>query len=209
MPFAKDVYQEGGLNFPCVRIKRAYSDVGDIIRMCRRRIRVPDVWYGDYLASLGAARIGERRLVALIDKCGMEAIERFVEAWFEYSERRMLHAIGELPAGRIVTEGRHDALPGLPDGIPVRVIIDVKPQEGMIEVDLRENIDCVPAGVNLSETCATAGALIGVLNCVDASVPRNAGSFRRIKIHLRENCVVGIPRFPLSTSMATSTSPIG
>lgn len=204
MPFAKDVYQEGGLNFPCVRIQRGYTDVGDIIRMCRRRIRVPEVWYGDYLASLGAARIGERRLRALVEKCGIETIERFVEAWFEYSERRMLHAISALPAGRIVTEGRHDALPGLPDGIPVRVIVDVKPKEGFIEVDLRENIDCVPAGVNLSETCATAAALIGVLNCVDASVPRNAGSFRRIKIHLRENCVVGIPRFPMSTSMATS-----
>lgn len=204
MPFAKDVYQEGGLNFPCVRIQRGYSDVGDIIRMCQRRIRVPNVWYGDYLASLGAARIGERRLRALVEKCGIETIERFVEEWFEYSERRMLHAISALPAGRIVAEGRHDALPGLPAGIPVRVIVEVKPKEGIIEVDLRENIDCVPAGVNLSETCATAGALIGVLNCVDASVPRNAGSFRRIRIHLRENCVVGIPRFPFSTSMATS-----
>ena len=27
-----------------------------------RRIRVPDQWYGDYLATVGAARIGERRL---------------------------------------------------------------------------------------------------------------------------------------------------
>jgi N-methylhydantoinase B len=204
MPFAKDVYQEGGLNFPCVRIQRGYTDVGDIIRMCRRRIRVPDIWYGDYLASLGAARIGERRLRALVDRCGTDSIERFIEAWFEYSERRMLHAISVLPAGRIVAEGRHDALPGLPNGIPVRVIVEVRPHEGIIEVDLRDNIDCVPAGVNLSETCATAGALIGVLNCVDPSVPRNAGSFRRIQIHLRDNCVVGIPRFPLSTSMATS-----
>jgi N-methylhydantoinase B len=43
-----------------------------------------------------------------------------------------------------------------------------------------------------------------VLNCIDPSVPRNEGSFRRIRILLRENCVVGIPRFPASTSMATS-----
>ena len=204
MPFAKDVYQEGGLNFPCVRIQRAYRDVDDIIRMCRRRIRVPDVWYGDYLASLGAARIGERRLRSLVEKYGVETIEHFVEGWLEYSERRMTHAIRALPAGKLVAEGRHDALPGLPNGIPVRVVIEVKPQDGLIEVDLRDNIDCVPVGVNLSQTCATAGALIGVLNCIDPSVPRNDGSFRRIRIHLRENCVVGIPRFPKSTSMATS-----
>ena len=66
MPFAKDVYQEGGLNFPCVRIQRDFKDVEDIIRMCRRRIRVPEVWYGDYLAAMGAARIGERRLKTLV-----------------------------------------------------------------------------------------------------------------------------------------------
>jgi N-methylhydantoinase B len=204
MPFAKDVYQEGGLNFPCVRIQRRYEDVGDIIRMCRTRIRVPEVWYGDYLAALGAARIGERRLKTLVEKYGVDTIAAFVSNWLDYSERRMTHAIRALPAGRMVAGGRHDALPGLPDGIPVNVIVHVKPDEGRIEVDLRDNIDCVPVGVNLSQTCATAGALIGVLNCIDATVPRNEGSFRRISVLLRENCVVGIPRFPASTSMATS-----
>ena len=204
MPFAKDVYQERGLNFPCVRIQRNFQDVGDIIRMCRMRIRVPDVWYGDYLAALGAARIGERRLIALAEKYGVDTIAAFVREWLDYSERRMTHAIRALPAGKLTAEGRHDALPGLPDGIPVKVSIEVRPDDGMIEVDLRDNIDCVPVGVNLSQTCATAGALIGVLNCIDPSVPRNEGSFRRVRVLLRENCVVGIPRFPASTSMATS-----
>ena len=204
MPFARDVYQEGGLNFPCVRIQRGYQDVDDIIRMCRRRIRVPEVWYGDYLAALGAARIGERRLIELVGRYGADTIADFVREWLDYSERRMTHAIRALPAGRLQAEGRHDQLPGLPDGVPVKVSIEVKPQEGIVEVDLRDNIDCVPVGVNLSQTCATAGALIGVLNCIDASVPRNEGSFRRIHILLRENCAVGIPRFPACTSMATS-----
>ena len=35
-------------------------------------------------------------------------------------------------------------------------------------------------------------------------MPHNAGSFRRITVHLRENCVVGIPRFPTSCSVATT-----
>ncbi len=204
MPFAKDVYQEGGLNFPCVRIQRDFKDVEDIIRMCRRRIRVPEVWYGDYLAAMGAARIGERRLKTLVERYGADTIAEFVREWLDYSERRMTHAIRALPAGRLIAEGRHDTLPGLPDGVPVKVIVEVKPDEGIVEVDLRDNIDCVPVGVNLSQTCATAGALIGVLNCIDPSVPRNEGSFRRIRILLRENCVVGIPRFPACTSMATS-----
>ena len=35
-------------------------------------------------------------------------------------------------------------------------------------------------------------------------MPPNAGSFRRIEVHLRENCCVGIPRHPLSCSVATT-----
>src|SRR5262249_2718985 len=56
MPYARDVYEEGSLIFPAVRVQQDYRDVDDVIRMCRRRIRVPDQWYGDYLAMLGAAR---------------------------------------------------------------------------------------------------------------------------------------------------------
>ena len=35
---------------------------------------MPDVWYGDYLAAIGAARIGERRLKELVDKYGLETM---------------------------------------------------------------------------------------------------------------------------------------
>lgn len=204
MAFATDIYEEGGLNFPCVRVQQNYEDVPDVIRMCRRRIRIPDIWYGDYLAALGATRIGERRLKELVAKYGVNTIRAFVKEWLDYSERRMIHAIQQLPSGRLTGQGRHDPLPGLPDGIPVNVVIDVNAEDGLIEVDLRDNVDCVPAGVNLSEACTMAGVIIATFNCLDPTIPRNAGSFRRVKAHLRENCVVGIPRFPASTSMATT-----
>ena len=42
-----------------------------------RRIRVPDQWYGDYLAMVGAARIGERRLKELAAKFGKPTDSRF------------------------------------------------------------------------------------------------------------------------------------
>jgi N-methylhydantoinase B len=204
MPFARDVYEEGGLTFPCVRIQRNYRDVDDIIRMCRTRIRVPDVWYGDYLAAIGAARIGEKRLSEIVARYGEGTITQFAEEWLAYSERRAAQAIRQLPKGRLVGRGRHDPLPGAPDGIPVVVSIDVDPDAAIVEVDLRDNGDCLPLGVNLSETCATTAALIGVLNCIDPTIPHNAGSFRRVKVKLSENCAVGIPRFPASCSMATT-----
>jgi N-methylhydantoinase B len=204
MPFARDLYEEGGLNFPCVRVQRNYSEVDDVIRMCRRRIRVPEVWYGDYLAALGSARVGERRLKEIVEHYGVQAVDAFVREWLDYSERRMGHSLAGMPRAKLRASGLHDPLPGLPDGIPVNVGIRVDPEEQMIEVDLRDNVDCVPAGLNLSEACVFAGVIIGVFNCVDPDVPRNAGSFRRLRVLLRDNCVVGRPLFPASCSMATT-----
>src|SRR5262245_26917721 len=124
-PGARDIYEEGALNFPCVRIQRGYRDIEDVIRMCRRRIRVPEQWYGDFLAALGAARIAERRLKELCAQYGLETIRRFVAEWFDYSERRMIEALRQLPAGSLEGLGTHDAYPGLPDGIPLRVKVQI------------------------------------------------------------------------------------
>ena len=75
---ALDVYEEGALVFPGVRIQRDYKNEQDIIRMCRARIRVPDQWYGDALAALGSARIAERRLKELCAKYGKATIKAFI-----------------------------------------------------------------------------------------------------------------------------------
>ena len=74
----------------------------------------------------------------------------------------------------------------------------------MIEADLTDNIDCLPAGVNESRTCAMNNCMTGIFNSIDPDIPHNAGTFRRVKVKLRENCIVGIPRFPHSCSVATT-----
>jgi N-methylhydantoinase B len=204
MVSARDVYEEGALIFPVVRVQEDYQDLDDIIRMCRMRIRVPEQWHGDFLALMGSARIGEREVLDLGAEIGWDSLEAFCRQWLDYSEARTEAAIRALPAGRVVTETRHDPFPGVPEGIPIRAVVEVKPDEGIIDVDLTDNIDCVPCGLNLSEATSRTAAMIGVFNSIDHTVPHNQGSFRRIKVHLRENCVVGIARFPASTSAATT-----
>ena len=87
---ARDVYEEGALIFPAVQVQRDYETIEDIVRMCRMRIRVPEQWWGDFLAMLGAARVGEREVMALADEVGWETLDRFAAEWFDYSERRMV-----------------------------------------------------------------------------------------------------------------------
>ena len=94
---ARDMYHEGALIFPGVRIQRDFRNIEDIVRMCRARIRVPDQWYGDYLAGLGSARVAERRLEEFCAKYGVAALKAFMAEWFDYYERRMVENIRRLP----------------------------------------------------------------------------------------------------------------
>jgi N-methylhydantoinase B len=200
---AKDVYEEGALIFPCVKVQSDYKDLDDFVRMCRLRIRVPEQWWGDYLALIGAARIGEREMMEFGREVGWDAIESFIGQWFDYSERVMIEAVKGLSAGRRTVRGHHDPVPGVEE-LPVNVTVEVDPDNAMIEVDLRENMDCQPFGLNLSEACSRGAALAGVFCGICADIPFNGGSLRRVRVHLRENCIVGIPRHPFSCSASTT-----
>ena len=211
-PTALDVYNEGALIFPCVRIQHRFQDNEDIIRMCERRIRAFPTWYGDYLAALGAARLAERRLQEFCLGFGLAGTREFVSEWLDYSEQMAADAISRLPAGRIVARTCLDPFPRLPDGIPLQATVDVDPTAGRVVVDLRDNPDCTPTGLNLTESTSKNSATTAILMVLNSNpvsgrvtVPNNSGTYRRIEVLLRENCVVGVPRHPASASVATNT----
>lgn len=203
--FARDVYEEGALIFPAVQVQRDYVDIDDVVRMCEVRIRVPQQWRGDYLAMVGAARIGERELLEMARELGWQTLQGFAGQWFDYSEARMIEAIRKLPGGRVTGTSTHDEFPGMPPGgVQIKVHVDVDPQGALIGVDLTDNPDCLPCGMNLSEATSRTAAMIGVFNSIDHQVPKNAGSFRRLRVALRTGCIAGIPVHPFSCSAATT-----
>ena len=113
----------------------------------------------------------------------------------------MARAIAALPVASLVSESAHDPVePILPDGIPVKVGIEVDPAAARITVDLRDNIDCVECGLNQTEACCLAHVFTAIFNCLDDDVPRNEGAFRRVDVLMRDGCVAGRPSFPHSCS---------
>ena len=110
---ATDVYHEGALIFPSVQIQRDYRNCEDIIRMCKVRIRAPEQWYGDQLALIGAARVGERELLMLGEELGWDYLDRHAGQWMDYSEHRIRAAIRRLPKGKVTAANAHDPMPGM------------------------------------------------------------------------------------------------
>lgn len=204
LPFAKTIYEEG-LHFPCVRVVEKYKERSDVIRIGLMKIRAPQVWLGDFQAQIGACKTGEKRIAEVVRRYGHETVLNFVEDWFDYGRRRATAEIKKLPAGRYEYVTAHDPVPGVADDrIPVRVVLTVDPDEGRVVVDICDNIDNVPGGLNTSENTATGSCRMGVLNNLSASIPHNHGSMSRIEVRMAEGKVVGKPRYPVGTSVATS-----
>jgi len=202
---ALDVYNEGALIFPSTRVVRDRILDADFARMCQLRIRSPDQWLGDFHAMLGSARLGEAGIEKLAHEFGWDTLSLFVERWLDHGESIMRAAIRALPAGQAHAECYHDEMPGTPKGgVPARAVVRIDPQAEKIVIDYRDNIDCMPNGLNLSEACCRSAGLIGLFNSLKGDFPKNSGTFRPIEILLREGAAVGIPRHPASCSAATT-----
>ena len=206
MSHAKDVYEEGAIYWPGVRVQKDYRDIEDVIRMGKMRIRVPDQWYGDYLAMVGACRVGERRLKDFCQKYGMGYVRAFVDAYMDYGETRVVEEIRKLAKAHLRYETRYDPVPGVAeDGIPVRIEADVDPDEGYIRIDVTDNVDSVPGGLNLCAATTRASATLGVLCNLDPDIPHNDGTFRRLPVTMAEGKVIGYSKFPGCMSVATNS----
>lgn len=202
---ARDIYEEGALNWPCIKIQKNYQDVPDIINIAQMRVRVPDQWYGDYLAGVGSARIGERRLIELCEEYGSDLIKAFCDVYQEYGEKRIIEEIRKLPKGTWEYQIKHDLIPGLlPKEVAINIKCSVDPEEGYVTIDLRDNEDSLPCGLNMSEATVLASARTGVLNRLSSDIPHNEGAMKHIRVLMREGSVVGKAKHPYSSSLATT-----
>jgi N-methylhydantoinase B len=117
----------------------------------------------------------------------------------------MREALKKIPSGNVTITTKHDPFPGLPkDGLKIKVNVNIDNVSGFIKVDLRDNPDNIPCGLNLTEATSRSGVMTGIFNSIDHTVPPNSGSFRCVEIQLRKGCIVGIPEHPYSCSLATS-----
>ena len=203
-PTARDMFEEGAIDWPCIKIQKNYKDVPDIIAIAQMHNRVPEVWYGDYLACVGSSRVGEKRLAALCEEYGNDVVKRFCEAYQDYGARRMKEELKQLPKGHYEYDIKADAIEGVVPEITIHIECDTHPEDGTIAFDFTKNADSLPCGLNMCEATTLASAVTGVLNRMPCDIPCNDGAMSQIKVKMREGCVIGKAKAPYSSSMATT-----
>ena len=97
-PLATEIWQEG-LRIPPLRLYDRGRLREDVYEMIVLNVRHPRDLRGDVASMIGSARVGERRLEALLGEFGSETTHAAVEAVLDGAERQARAVIAEWPDG--------------------------------------------------------------------------------------------------------------
>jgi N-methylhydantoinase B len=188
---ATDVYQEG-LRLPPVKLLEGGRYNEQLWRVILANHRTPRNTWGDFHAMIGALNVGERRLLALVDRYDLETVRDGAKALIDYSERRLRVEIDGLPDGRYQAEMLVEDDGVSADPFLVRVAVVVRGDE--VIADFTGSSPQVRGPMNCTYVVA-ASAVYNAVFCVtdpQMLIPRNSGCYRPLRIVAPAGSVVNV-----------------
>ncbi len=168
-----EIFQEG-LRLPAVKIVERGRPIKSVLQIMKVNSRLPDYLQGDMWAGIAAVRVGERRILELVEKYGVKTFEVAVEQYLDYGERVALAALKSLPKGRFSLEEEQE------NGAIYKVTIEIT--DTTFTIDLRDNPAQNPGPYNISGDAALVSAQMIFKAITDNSRIANAGNFRPLRV---------------------------
>ncbi|UVO40630.1 hydantoinase B/oxoprolinase family protein [Bradyrhizobium arachidis] len=198
-PEATEIFHEG-LRLPVMRLVERNKLRRDVQQMLLLNSRCPDLMEGDLGAMLGSVRIGANQMEDLLAGLASSRGTDYLDAVIEYGERRMTRAIAALPDGAWYGEDGSDTDCFGPIEVPIKVKLTV--EKGALTFDFTGSSPQTKGFKNSSIANTHSAVYVAVASFFDASVPRNGGTFRPVKIIAPEGSVVN-PIAPAAMTMNT------
>jgi N-methylhydantoinase B len=170
---ATEIHQEG-LRIPPVKLVRAGVMDDDILQMVLNNIRVPEERIGDIKAQIGALKVGERRLTALLDRYGADVVEQGIVELKARSERQMRAYIESVPDGTYEAVAYCDSDGVVNEKLAIRLAMTVKGSD--IHFDFSRSSPPCKGPMNCPAALARASVYVGIKH-IFADVPINSGCF--------------------------------
>jgi len=184
-PYATEIFSEG-IRIPPLRIFSDNKPIRDVMNFIKINTRFPELLESDIMSQYGSCVVGERRLMTMIEKYGVDTIKDIVEAILSYSEKRIRMDIEKFKKGTFHGESRVDD-----DGFGVSPEIKVKiTVDKDITVDFTGSSPQVQGGINSPYANTAQAVYLTILTIVDPTIPHNSGAYRPIKIIAPEGTIV-------------------
>ncbi len=186
-PAATEIWQEG-LRVPPIRLTQHATLREDLLSMLALNVRHPRDFRGDLAAQIGAARLGEQRLRAVIAEVGGAALTEAVEAMLDAAERRTRQIVSAWQDGVYEGEAFLDD-----DGFgktDIRIHARCTVAGSDVTVDLTGSDPQVTGFVNSSHANMQSAVTMAFAFLLDPDQARNDGAFRPLKVLARAGTVV-------------------
>ncbi len=200
LPLSTELYQEG-LILPPVKLVEAGKLSEALIRIITANSRAPQERLGDIEAQLASQRVGERRLLALVETHGLDTVQAHSDALLDYSRRMTEAVIAAIPDGVYTFE---DALES--DGqrefrIPIRATVTVAGSQ--MAVDFTGSAPQVAGNLNAVEPIVRSATWYCVRLLADDDLPVNHGCFDPIRVTTPPHSLLN-PDFPAAVAVGNT-----
>lgn len=199
-----EVYQEG-IRIPPAKIMQAGELNKQVLDIFLANVRAPDQNWGDLKAQIAACNTGERKVLEMIERFGVDVFREGMGDLLDYAEAQARRIVSDLPDGRYPFADfmDEDAVGGWPCRLMLTLIIegdslvfDFTGSDPQLESSLN-----MPTGGDERHTLLMTG-LTYVLYSLDQSLYLNAGIARVCRCILPSGTIMN-PVFPAAVGMRT------
>lgn len=179
-PNATEIYAEG-LRIPPVKIWDKGKPRHDVLNMILTNMRARRDQEGDFNALIGACQVGERNLLAMVDKYGFKQVDDCVNELLDMADRHMRSLIKVVPDGTYKgTAILEDAGHGFGD-FDITATVTIKKDKCHIEI---ESPPQIPYFINSYEGNSYSGVYLGLMMYAQLPPPYNEGLYRCVSVNM-------------------------
>lgn len=202
-PRATEVWQET-LRIPPVKVYehgKLRKDVWDLIFA---NIRF-DIVAADMRAQIGSCVVGERGMLKLVEKYGLEVLETHKEYLFASTEKMMRAEISTIPNGEYRGESTvyYD---GRTSGSKYKIRVKITVEDEEITFDYSDTDPQTDGFVNGTYTSSASATLLTFLQMVNPDMPHNDGMIRPVHIIIPEGTILNA-KYPAATTFGNHLCP--
>jgi N-methylhydantoinase B len=186
-PGATEIWQEG-IRIPPLKLYDRGTLREDVLQMLATNVRHPRDFRGDLAAMIGSARVGERRMQALLAEYGGALALAAVEGVLDGAERQTRACLATWRDGvyrgeAIVDDDGHGC-----EDIWIRATVTKRGSD--VSVDLSDSHPQVQGFINSSYPNMRAAVCMALAYLIDPHTPKNDGAFRPLSVVARPGTVV-------------------
>jgi N-methylhydantoinase B/oxoprolinase/acetone carboxylase alpha subunit len=176
----ENVFQEG-LRVPPVKLYRGDRQVDDVFKILLANTRTPNASYGDLKAVVGALYLGERRVLELVGRYGLEAFLEACDDMKRVSEHLMRRQIRRWPNGVYEVEDAFESDGVVPDR-PWRLRAKLVVRDDDLIIDFTGSDEPCAGSMALTYGSSSSAGYEAVLQMADGEIPLNDGAYRCITV---------------------------